>query len=61
MEIQISRLISFNTMTWINGIKIKNEALRFYLTWIIHESRLPQVRGTAQDAVVVHRSCAVTK
>jgi hypothetical protein len=38
MEIQISRLISFNMMTRRNGIKIKNEALRFYLTWIIHES-----------------------
>jgi len=38
MEIQISRLISFNTMTRRNGIIIKNKALRFYLTWIIHES-----------------------
>ena len=32
MEIQISRLIGFNIMTWRNGIKIKNEALRFYLS-----------------------------
>ena len=33
----------------------------FYLTWIIHESRLLQMRGTGHAAVVVHRQCPVTK
>jgi len=32
-----------------------------HLTWIIHESRLPQIEGTAHEAVVVHRECAVTQ
>jgi len=30
-------------------------------TWVIHESRLPDIRGTAHEAVVVHRDWAVTK
>jgi len=33
----------------------------FYLTWIIHESRLLQMRGTGHEAVVVHRQGPVTK
>jgi len=33
----------------------------FLLTWIIHESRLPQVRGVAHEAAVIHRDWARTK
>ena len=33
----------------------------FHLTWIIHESRLLQMRGTGYEAVVLHRKCPVTK
>jgi len=32
-----------------------------FLTWIIHESRLLQMRGTGYAAVVVLRKCHVTK
>jgi len=31
------------------------------LTWIIHGSSLPQMRGTGYVAVVLHRKCPVTK
>ncbi len=31
------------------------------LAWIIHESRLLQMRGTGYEAVVLHRKCPVTK
>ena len=31
------------------------------LTWIIHESRLLQMRGAGYEAVVLHRECPVTK
>ena len=30
-------------------------------TWIIHGSRLPQIRGTGDEAVVLHCESAVTK
>jgi len=35
--------------------------LIFYLTWIIHELRLPQVWGAGYEAVVFHCECAATK
>jgi len=31
------------------------------ITWIIHESRLPQIRGAGDEAVVLHRESAATK
>ncbi len=31
------------------------------LTWIIHESRLLQMRGAVHEAVVYHREWAATK
>jgi hypothetical protein len=30
------------------------------IAWIIHASSLPQMRGTGQAAVVLHRKCPVT-
>jgi len=32
-----------------------------YLTWIIHESKLPQMRGVKDEAVVFHRKSFATK
>jgi len=37
------------------------ESCLVVLTWIIHELRLPQVRGVADEAVVVHCKSATTK
>jgi len=42
-------------------MKITKIANAFYLTWIIHGSSLPQMRGTGYAAVVLHRKCPVTK
>ena len=30
-------------------------------TWIIHGARLPQIRGTGYEAVIIHCESAVTK
>ena len=41
-------------------IGLERAALR-YLAWIIHKSRLLQMQGTGDEAVVLHRECPVTK
>jgi hypothetical protein len=30
-------------------------------TWVIHESRLPQMRGAGDEAVIIHCESAATK
>ena len=39
----------------------KKIPLCYLVTWIIHESRLPQMQGAAHEAVVVHREWAATQ
>jgi len=41
------------------GLCKKNQ--KKHLTWIIHKSRLLQMRGTGCEAVVLHREYPVTK
>ncbi len=36
-------------------------SVKIHLAWIIHESRLLQMQGTGNEAVVLHRECPVTK
>jgi len=33
----------------------------YYLTWIIHKSRLLQMRDMRHEAVVLHCECLITK
>jgi len=40
---------------------VNSKWLMVNLAWIIHESRLLQMRGTGYEAVVLHRKCPVTK
>ena len=40
---------------------LQNPFKRSYVTWIIHELRLVQMRGIANEAVVFHRKFAITK
>jgi hypothetical protein len=54
---------------YVSEKKGKNERLvdkqerfgQYQETWIIHESRLLQMKGTGHAAVVVLRKCPVTK
>ena len=39
----------------------RKHALKFRTSWIIHESSLLQMQGTAHEVVVLHYECAVTK
>jgi len=38
-----------------------HEILTFISTWIIHESRLLQMRDTRHEGVVLHCECLVAK
>jgi hypothetical protein len=45
----------------VKYITVKQKLENSIFTWIIHEPRLPQIRGAGDEAVVLHCESAATK
>jgi len=62
-QTQILKMSSFSIFLLMINVRDKKRKMKDknYLTWIIHESKLPQMRGVKDEAVVFHRKSFATK